>query len=125
MIPVDGSSRNSFQVEEGVFIQDVDPAANMFSFIQSYQKINGLEVQADYDMSVNEYYGVKGSEQKQIMLGEKEALETNISNDKGLVMRLTAIKNQAHWNYKPEAEYIWDFFKNFARNTETGELIRK
>lgn len=124
MLPVDGSSTNSFQVAEGIYIQSVDPASSMFSFIQSYQKINGIDVQEEYDMSANEYYGVAGDSQQWITLGEKEALETDLNNANGLAIRLTAIKNQAHWNYKPEAEYIWDFFKQFSRNTETGELIR-
>jgi hypothetical protein len=26
-----------------------------------------------------------------------------------------AIKDQAHWNWKPEAAYLWDFFKSFTR----------
>ncbi|MCR5794803.1 MAG: hypothetical protein K6G61_05610 [Solobacterium sp.] len=124
MLPVDGSSTNSFQVAEGVYIQSVDPASSMFSFIQSYQKINGIEVQEEYDMAANAYYGVAGDSQEWITLGEKAALETDLNNANGLSIRLTAIKDQAHWNYKPEAEYIWDFFRQFSRNTETGELIR-
>lgn len=116
MLPVDGSSTNSFQVADGVYIQSVDPASSMFSFIQSYQKINGLEVSEEYDMAANEYYGVAGDSQTWIRLGEKDALETDFNGDNGVAIRLTAIKNQAHWNYKPEAEYIWNFFKNYTRN---------
>ena len=124
MIPVDGSSPYSFEVAPGVHIQDVDPAANMFPFIQAYQKINGLEVSEKYDMSLNEFYGIQLDDQQWIRLGFKDALEGTLSNENGVVMKLTAIKNQAHWNYKPEAEYIWDFFDDYARDTETGELIR-
>ena len=40
-------------------------------------------------------------------------------------MELAAVKDLAHWNYKPEAEYIWNFFKNYERNIENGELIFK
>ena len=122
MLPVDGSSPYSFEVAPGVHIQDVDPASSMFSFIQSYQKINGLEVSEAYDMSLNEYYGIKLENEEWFKLGFKDALAGSLSNEKGEMIRLVAIKNQAHWNYKPEAAYIWDFFRNYSRNTETGEL---
>ena len=75
MIPVDGSSPYSFEVAPGVHIQDVDPAANMFPFIQAYQKINGLEVSEAYDMGLNEFYGIKFDKQNWIKLGLRDALE--------------------------------------------------
>lgn len=46
-----------------------------------------------------------------------------LSNKNGVVMELAAIKDLAHWNYKPEAEYIWRFFKSYRRDIETGNLI--
>jgi hypothetical protein len=41
----------------------------------------------------------------------------------GVVMELAAIKDLAHWNYKPEAQYIWNFFEKYSRDTKTGKLI--
>ncbi|MCD7809470.1 MAG: hypothetical protein LUH02_09010 [Erysipelotrichaceae bacterium] len=123
MIPVDGSSTNSFQVGENMYMQDVDPNVSMFSFIQSYQKINGLEVSETYDMSLNEYYGIELDDEQWITLGVKDTLEGTLSNDNGVIMKFAAIKDQAHWNYKPEAAYMWAFFENYQRDTETGELI--
>lgn len=38
-------------------------------------------------------------------------------------MKLAAVKDLAHWNYKPEAAFIWDFFQDYQRNTENGALI--
>lgn len=125
MIPVDLSSTNSFELEEGVYLQTVDGNSTIWPYIPAYQKINGLEVQEEYNMEDNPYYGVKGDEQKMIRLGERDALETSFSNENGLIIKLVAINDYAHWNYKPEAEYMWDFFCNYARNTETGELIRR
>ncbi len=123
MIPVDGSSTNSFQVGENLYLQNVDSNVSMFSFIQSYQKINGLEVSETYDMSLNEYYGIALENEQWITLGVKDTLEGTLSNENGVIMKFAAIKYQAHWNYKPEAEYLWEFFENYQRDTETGELI--
>lgn len=30
-------------------------------------------------------------------------------------MKFVAIKDRAHWNWKPEAKYLWEFFKGFTR----------
>ncbi|MCD8028625.1 MAG: hypothetical protein LUF02_08210 [Erysipelotrichaceae bacterium] len=123
MISVDGSSTNSYQVGENLYMQMVDSNVDMFSFIQSYQKINGLEVSETYDMSLNEYYGIQLDDEQWITLGIKDTLEGTLSNDNGVIMKFAAIKDQAHWNYKPEATYMWEFFENYQRDTETGELI--
>jgi len=125
MIPVDGSSPYQFHITPDFTINMADPNVSMFEFIQAYQKINGLKVSKTYDLSLNEYYGVALDNQEWTKLGDKDMLEGTLSNDNGIIMKLAAIKNHAHWNYKPEAEYIWNFFKNYARDTETGELIRR
>ena len=125
MLPVDGSSTNSFPIDpdNGIYIQHVDPNVDMFPFIQSYQKINGMEVSETYNMEDNEFYGVKLDEQTWVTLGAKEALEGTLSNENGVCIKLLGVKDLAHWNYKAEAEYIWNFISQFARN-EDGTLKR-
>lgn len=116
MIPVDGSSQNSFPVaEDGTRIQAVDPRVPIFPIIQAYQKVNGLEVQ-EMDMAANEWFGIKFDQTNDIMLGEKSAQENVLNGADGQpIMKLVAIKDQAHWNWKPEAAYLWEFFQNFSR----------
>ena len=75
-------------------------------------------------MSLNEYYGIRLDNEQWIKLGVKDTLEGTLSNENGVIMKFAAIKDQAHWNYKPEAQYMWNFFKNYQRDTQTGELIR-
>ena len=58
-----------------------------------------------------------------VTLGDKEMYTGTLSNDKGVMIELAAVKDLAHWNYAPEAEYVYDFFKNYSRDLETGELI--
>ena len=78
MIPVDGSSTNSMQVAPGVYLQQADPNVGMFSFIQSYQKLNGLNVSETYDMSLNPYYGIALENQQWTTLGVKDTLEGSL-----------------------------------------------
>ncbi|WP_431088564.1 PHB depolymerase family esterase [Paenibacillus sp. 8b26] len=119
MIPVDGSSKYG---KPGKF--EEDPNVSMFEVIQAYQRINKLEVSGTYDMSVNEYYGVQLDDQKWSKLGDKDMYIGTLSNDQGVVvMKLAAIKDLAHWNYKPEAELMWNFLKNYQRDIASGELV--
>lgn len=117
MIPVDLSSKNAFPVDEnGTTIAQVDPRVPIFPLLQAYMKINGLEVPEDMDMSANEWYGIKFDETNDIMLGEKSAQENVLNGADGKpIMKLVAIADQAHWNWKPEAAYLWEFFKGFTR----------
>ena len=116
MIPVDLSSPYACPTGEGTTIAKTDPRVPMFSIIQSYQKVNGLEVSQDYDLSLNEWYGIKFDQTSNIMLGSKSAQENVLNDASGkAIMKFVAIKDQAHWNWKPEAKYLWEFFKGFAR----------
>lgn len=124
MIPVDGSSQYGTQYLYGYQVWDEDENTHIFSSLQAYQKINGLEV-TEMDMSKNEYYGIGLDNQQWTKLGDKDMYTGTLSNENGVVMELAAVKDLAHWNYKPEAEYIWNFFKNYERNIENGELIFK
>ena len=124
MIPVDGSSQYGTQYLYGDQVWDEDENTHIFSSLQAYQKINGLEV-TEMDMSKNEYYGIGLDNQQWTKLGDKDMYTGTLSNENGVVMELAAVKDLAHWNYKPEAEYIWNFFKNYERNFENGELIFK
>ncbi|MEN8079232.1 PHB depolymerase family esterase [Clostridioides difficile] len=124
MIPVDGSSEYGTQYLYGDQVWDNDENTHIFSSLQAYQKINGLEV-SEMDMSKNKYYGIELDDQKWVKMGNKDMYTGTLSNENGIVMELGAVKDLAHWNYKPEAEYIWNFFKNYERNSENGELIFK
>ena len=116
MIPVDLSSPYAYPTGEGTTIAKTDPRVPMYSIIQSYQKVNGLEVSQDYDLSLNEWYGIKFDQTSNIMLGSKSAQENVLNDASGkAIMKFVAIKDQAHWNWKPEAKYLWEFFKGFTR----------
>ncbi|WP_322154749.1 PHB depolymerase family esterase [Paratractidigestivibacter sp.] len=116
MIPVDLSSPYAFPTGEGTTIAKTDPRVPMFSIIQSYQKINGLPVSDNYDLSLNPWYGVKFDKSSDIMLGCKSAQENVLNGASGTpIMKFVAVKDLAHWNWKPEAAYLWEFFKGFTR----------
>jgi len=121
MIPVDGSSKFGAKLLFGAQVWDEDKNTHIFSSLQAYEKVNGLAV-SDMNMKANEYYGIALDNQGWTKLGDKDMFKGTLSNKNGVVMELAAIKDQAHWNYKPEAEYQWNFLKKYSRNIETGKL---
>lgn len=124
MIPVDGSSPYgmSLLTDGAVSMWADDPHTHIWSALQAYRTVNGLGTAA-MDMTANPYYGMALDNQHWTTLGTKKMLTGTLSTDKGVMMELAAVKDLAHWNYAPEAEYIYDFFKNYSRDLETGELI--
>ena len=124
MIPVDGSSPYgmSLLTDGQVSMWADDPHTHIWSAIQAYRTVNGLPL-TEMDMTANPYYGIALDDQRWATLGDKEMYTGTLSNDKGVMIELAAVKDLAHWNYAPEAEYVYDFFKNYSRDLETGELI--
>lgn len=122
MIPVDGSSKLGISANLGIEMWQEDSATDIFPALQAYQKINNLNVSTK-DMTLNPYFGIALENQHWTKLGSKDMLEGQLSNDQGVIMQLAAVKDLAHWNYKPEAQYIWNFFKNYQRDIRTGKLI--
>lgn len=124
MIPVDGSSPYgmSLLTDGDVSMWADDPHTHIWSAIQAYRTVNGLPL-TEMDMSANPYYGIALDGQRWVTLGSKKMLTGTLSNDKGVMMELAAVKDLAHWNYYPEAEYVYNFFKRYSRDPETGELI--
>ncbi|MET3558332.1 poly(3-hydroxybutyrate) depolymerase [Streptococcus rupicaprae] len=121
MVPVDGSSPFGMP---NIFFDD--PNVSMFEFIQAYQRMNGLPVSSKPDLNLNPYFGVALSNQVEGILGDKEILSgsmVDVDNENQELIRLVTIKNLAHWNYRPEAAYIWNFFKQYERDSETGQLL--
>lgn len=118
MIPVDGSSPYG---RKGIW--ENDPNVHIFSALQAYQKSLGLEVTKEPDLTKNPYYGIPLDNQNYVRLGNKQMLTGTLSNQEGVVMELAAVLDLPHWNYKPEADYIWDFFSRYGRNTKTGEIM--
>lgn len=124
IIPVDGSSKFGLFIDENTKLWDVDDNTHIWYFIQSYSNVNGLDLPKDWNMNADQYFGVQFDEKEIVKLGDKTMHVGRLFNKDGkVIMELNAIEEQAHWNYQPEAEYAWNFFKHYQRNRATGELI--
>lgn len=90
-----------------------------------YQTINNMEVTNDLDFNIDTTFGIKLQDRQQIHTGKGENITMEFGQlykDKKPMIRLIAINNYGHWNFKPAARLIWDFFRHFSRDMKTKKL---
>lgn len=90
-----------------------------------YETINGMPVTGDLDFNVDPTFGIALQDRKLIHTGKSEDITIEFGQlykgEKPMI-RLMVINNYGHWNFKPAARLIWDFFRHYSRDTETKEL---
>ena len=90
-----------------------------------YETINGMPVTGNLDFSVDSTFGFALQDRTTIHTGKSEDITIEFGQlykDEKPMIRLMVINNYGHWNFKPAARLIWDFFRHFSRDTETKEL---
>jgi predicted esterase len=92
---------------------------------QIYQTINGMEVTKGLDFRIDKTFGLQLQDRQQIHTGKSEDITMEFGqlykNGKPMI-RLIVINNYGHWNFKPAARLMWDFFRHFSRDTQTKKL---
>lgn len=91
--------------------------------ILAYCHINDIKIPAFPDLKLNKYYGIALDNQGTYMYNHQQVYAGTLSNDVGVMLKAVTLEPYAHWNSKEMIDDIWDFFKNYARDIETGELI--
>lgn len=89
-----------------------------------YETMNGMDVLEDYDFAKEQTFGR--------VLRDRETIQTNkgISMEMGQLykgdvplMKLVAVNHYGHWNFKPAAQVMWDFFKHYSRDVKSKKLV--
>jgi poly(3-hydroxybutyrate) depolymerase len=91
-----------------------------------YQTINGMEVTDSLDFNTDATFGLQLQDRRQIQTNKGEGITMEFGQlykDHKPLIRLIAINHYAHWNFKPAARLIWDFFRHFSRDMETKKLV--
>lgn len=92
----------------------------------TYEQLNGMEVISDLDFSVDPLFGFRLQDRKTITThkGAGIQMETGqIYKDGVPLIKIVAVKDYGHWNFKPTAQIMWDYFKQFSRDPKTLKLI--
>lgn len=97
-----------------------------FNAWNAYLTMNGMDVLVDLDFSVDPTFGFILSDRKTIDSGKQPGITMEFGQiyKNGIpLIRIVAVNNYGHWNFKPTAWLMWDFFRHFSRDQKTFELI--
>lgn len=92
----------------------------------AYRLMNGLEMVSDLDFSKDPTFGFSLSDRMTIDSGKQPGITMEFGQlYKGEIpiIRIVAVNDYGHWNFKPTAQIMWDFFRHFSRDQKTFELI--
>ena len=91
----------------------------------TYQQMNGMDVVMDLDFEKDAVFGFTLKDRQTVVTNKGEGITMEFGQlykDNKPLIRLVAINKYAHWNFKPAARVIWDFFRHFSRDMETKKL---
>ena len=90
-----------------------------------YQKLNGLEVSGPSDLDKYPIFGLPLENRHRVETIKHHAMEVgDILDGCGLpVIRVVAVENFGHWNFVPGAREMWNYFKQWRRDPDTGKSV--
>lgn len=91
-----------------------------------YQNMNGMPVVTDLDFSLDPLFGQKLEDRETIVTNKGAGITIEAGQlYKGDVpmIKFVAVVDYGHWNFKPTAQIMWDFFKQYSRDPQTKKLI--
>ncbi len=91
---------------------------------QAYQTMNGMDVPVQPDFDKDSTFGIELSKRESLHTNKDISMETGILyKDSIPLIKLVAVNDYGHWNFKPGAQLMWDFFKHFSRDVNTKRLV--
>lgn len=97
---------------------------SFFCAWQVYQTMNGLPVSQQPDFNADATFGIALENRETIETNKGISMETGVLTKEGVpLIRLVAVNDYGHWNFKPAARMMWDYFMMFSRDPETRKLV--
>ena len=100
--------------------------ANVISFISQIAVLNGMDpLPTEMDYSVDPVLGFQADYYNRCTVnGDYVAHTWYMNNDDGIPMvGIVFVESIVHCLYPQYANMVWDFFKHYSRNQETGEIV--
>lgn len=90
----------------------------------AYQTMNGMEVSSRPDFSKDVIFGIGLKDREVLSTNKHITMETGVLYKGNIpLIKVVAVNGYGHWNFKPDAQLMWDFFKQFSRDPLTKKLI--
>lgn len=95
-----------------------------FTAWKAYQIMNGMTVTEHPDFSKDAVFGLALENRETIQTNKGISMETGVMTKNGVpLIKVVAVNDYGHWNFKPAAKMMWDFFIQFSRDPQTKNLI--
>lgn len=95
-----------------------------FTAWQIYQIMNGMTVTEAPDFNKDKTFGIVLQNRKTIQTNKGISMETGeLMKDGVPLIKIVAVNDYGHWNFKPAAKMMWDYFMLFSRDVQTKKLI--
>ena len=90
-----------------------------------YQTLNNLPVLEKLDFNVDSTFGMALKNRQHLETNKHISLETGeLQNAAGVpLIKVIAVNQFGHWNFKPTARLMWNYYKQFRRDQQTGKLV--
>ncbi|MCR4844707.1 MAG: hypothetical protein K5843_06950 [Bacteroidales bacterium] len=101
---------------------------NYLNAWNTYEQMNGMEVVCEMDFAAYPVFGQPLEDRETIVTskGDGITVETGVLYKGRIPMiKLVAVMDYGHWNFQPTARIMWDFFRQFRRDPETGKLLHQ
>ncbi len=92
----------------------------------AYRKLNGIPEAVEIDFGKYPVFGFELQDRETIVTnkGLGITVETGVLYKDGVpLVKCGLVMDYGHWNFKPDARIMWDYFKHFSRDLETKKLI--
>lgn len=95
-----------------------------FAAWQVYQTMNGMPVVERPDFGKDATFGMALEDRETIQTNKGISMETGVLRKNGVpLIKLVAVNDYGHWNFKPAARMMWDYFMQFSRDPKTKKLV--
>ena len=90
----------------------------------AYQTMNGMEVSSRPDFSKDATFGIALKDREVISTNKRVTMEAGVLYKGNIpLIKVVAVNDYGHWNFKPDARLMWDFMKQFSRGPQTKKLV--
>ena len=112
---------------DGLWFHEPNPAEENGIWVawKTYASLNGIPFPEKADFSTYPIFGVPMQNTGKVVTNKGEGITVeygSLLKDGMPLIRINAVIDYGHWNFKPAARMMWDYFKMWSRNTKTKEL---
>ena len=113
------------QFPGGVGAPEILPSeeSSIFQAWRLYRFMNGADLLEVFDSQLDALFGQSLENRSSCKIKGFDVESGEVLVNGVPLMKLITVVDYGHWNFAPGAALMWDYFKQFSRNPDSGELI--